>query len=167
MAVSKKQQKIDAIKKRMTASSKSKAKKVMKVSGRKPRGDVSIKQMVSDLFTADKNAELSTTHVVETLKAKNPEIKDNSVRFMITQLKADGVIREMRRDGRISILKASEPGSMPVIKAAKGKALKGSKAYLTDSQILMEAAGVITKLQQLVARNKDIVEQIERFKSSL
>jgi hypothetical protein len=139
--------------------------------GRQPKGEQSARDMVLAMF-ADKDREWSTTNIVETVLARNPAVKENSIRFVITTLKNDGYIREMRRDGRVSILKASEtapvPSDMVRVPRIAPKTVRRSQASSGELMALLkDLAALVGRIQTVAAKQSAQYEQLEKVRALL
>ena len=142
--------------------------------GRKPVGELPVKELVLKLFESDADKEWSVANVIEKLKHKNPGINENSIRFMTTELKKESKIHSVRNEGHYQILKFSKPGEAKAFPAAKldkpttKSALKVTPAAVeSDLAVLEEAKAVILKLTKLVQRNQEALAQLARLKSVL
>lgn len=134
-----------------------------------------LERLVLNVFQINRDKEYKVNAVIEELKAFNPEINENSVRFTITELKRKSLIHRVRNEGYYQILKFTNPGEGTAfpnaalfVKPGTKAAGKSSPADIgSDLAILKEASAVIVKLGILVQRNQGIFTQIAKLRSVL
>lgn len=132
--------------------------------GRTPKGDVSVKDQVLDLFQKDTSREWNVASLIERLKVKTPDLQESSVRATVTALQKTGQLVTVRKEGRSIILRlaAAAPvavsGATPMPVPGKRKpAQKASGGLGDDLEVLRQAAAVIEKYRELLEKLSGIL----------
>jgi GTP1/Obg family GTP-binding protein len=117
------------------------------------------------VFKNSPDKEFSSNRVIELLKIANPTINENSVRFVIGELKKANLVHRVRNDGYIAILRfGPHPNAQAFLNkhTANGTVKAATPDLKGDLAVLKEATAVIAKLERLVHRNQDIFSKISR-----
>jgi hypothetical protein len=134
-----------------------------------------VQDWVAGVFEANPDKEFTVNAVIDVLKKVDPGINENSIRFIVTELKRKSVIHHVRNEGHHQILKFSKPGELKpfpkrtlLVKPTTRTSVKASSAVIEgDLAVLREASVVIAKLEKLVSKNQEVLGQIARLKSVL
>jgi hypothetical protein len=123
--------------------------------GRKPVGEISVKEATLAVFTAAKDKEFKTDEVVAAVSKSLPKVKKETVLWMMTELKKAGQIHRTRNDGHQHVLKFG-PGS-----AVAAKSVAVSAGSNRNDLI------VLKELTKLVEQRAALDLEIERLKKMI
>ena len=143
-----------------------------KKKGRAPAGDISIREIILNLFKADETREWQVNTIIERVQVKSPKTPATTIRATVNAIQKAGWIIQKRKEGRSVILvlnpnpseapvKPSKPSSGSVATHAAGKR---SKAARSDLEVLHRAKDAISDIESLIAKYSKLVEQLSQFK---
>jgi Fe2+ or Zn2+ uptake regulation protein len=121
--------------------------------GRKPVGTVSAKEATLAIFQAAPDKEFKTDEVVMAVEHKLPKVKKETILWMITLAKKEGLIHRVRNDGHQHVLKLGANPTKVISKPSTAKAAGTG-----------DLASVLKELTRLVEQRAGIDAEIERLK---